>query len=91
MKTDKQISNAQTRAARLADEAARKDQTTHLAATPEQMSSERGSAMNAASFAAAALGHLENGNYTRFLTCMRLAASFTRDADEAHGSREIAR
>jgi len=87
MKTDKQISNAHSRAAQKASEAAHESQKINFAATDKDLASERGSAMTAAGFAASALAHLENGNYARFLTCMRLSGDFAKDADFAHSKR----
>jgi hypothetical protein len=87
MKTDRQISNAHTRAAKLARDVALNDQLQNFAATDKQMAEERGAAMCAAGFAASALGKLENGDYEGFLSCMRLAAGFAKDASEAHGNR----
>ena len=87
MKTDKQISNAHTRAATSAFNAANKSQDEHFAATLAQMRSERGAAMNAAGFAASALAHLENGNYESFITCMGLVSDFTKETHRAYYAR----
>jgi hypothetical protein len=89
MKTDKQITNAHTRAASLAFEAAKASQGELFAATLTQMTGERGHAMNAAGFAASALAHLENGNYESFITCMSLAADFTKDARDNFYARTL--
>jgi hypothetical protein len=87
MKIDKQISNAHTKAATLAFEAASKSQGELFAASLSQMTHERGHAMNAAGFAASALAKLENGDYEGFITCMSLAADFTKDARDAFYAR----
>lgn len=87
MKTDKQISNAYDRAANLAWNATQGSQIIAFAATPEQMSQERGAMQCAAGFAAQALARLENGDIEGFLTCMRLAGDMTKDASLLHYNR----
>lgn len=89
MKTTKQIRNAYDRAATLAWNAVKADQIKSFAATPSQMSSERGSAQCAAGMAAQALAHLENGDYEHFLTCMRLAGGFANNASDDYLERSV--
>lgn len=87
MNTERQISNAYSRAANLAWEKVKADQINFFAATPEQMSSERGAAQCAAGMAAQALAKLENGDLDGFLTSMRLAGTFAQDASDARYAR----
>jgi hypothetical protein len=88
MKTDKQVSNAYDRAATLAWNTVKASQETMFAATPAQMSSERGAAQCAAGMAAQALAKLENGDYEGFLTSMRLAGGFANDASDSYFARK---
>lgn len=87
MKTERQIANASNRASKLAWEAVKADQIDNFAATPKQMSDERGGAMCAAQCAAQALGKLENGDLDGFLTSLRLAGQFAQDATVLHYNR----
>ncbi len=85
--TAKQISNAHSRTSSLAYDVVLADQTNNFAATEEQLTSERGAAMCAAGFAAAAVAHLQNGDYQRFLTDIGLAGTFAAEADSLRFNR----
>jgi len=88
MKSEKQVSNAYDRAATLAWNVVKADQIENFAATPAQLSSERGAMQCAAGMAAQALARLENGDLEGFLTSMRLAGSFTQDASDSFYARK---
>jgi hypothetical protein len=86
--TPKQISNAYDRAAKIAHALVSADQQVNFAATTEQLRSERGAAQCAAGFAAQALANLQAGNYQQFLTDIKLAGDFAKQADDARYKRQ---
>jgi hypothetical protein len=87
--TEKQITNAYDRAAKVAWDVVNESQTDNFGADGLAMADERGSATCAAACAARAVKLLENGDYEGFLTNVRLAGQFANTASERYYARKV--
>jgi hypothetical protein len=85
----RQIGNARNRVSRTVCALVKQNQTSTPMPVGGSGVSERGLAANAASFAQAALLHLENGDYDRFLTNLRIAGEFAADATTLAYKRSV--